>query len=474
MEIPPVTPELADGALRASLAEKQCGVFFCRVEVGRIDNPGEHLLVVGRLDPALLYLTHGELVEYLLVFERELFHLFALGVDAVNLVGLRHGVTHGDEAVLAHGSQRSVVVVAGGNLFDFLVETHAEDVYLALIGRANEERLSVGSPGLFVGAVIEVGREVLFFASCHVHDKEAVLVRFVTVALHAAPGHVFAVGREGRRGVVAHHALGEVAGLFRAQVIEVDVGVGRDGVFQPRLLAAGVGYRLAVGGPGKRLDTAEGFHGRLVGLALHDVGDARKLLTVERGNVGVRNLLDPLVPVFVHEVVDYTAGSLVEVGIDVRSLLAVLHVADEEDLFLVGREEESVDALLVVAYLPGVAAVGLHDPQLRVAALAREVGNLFAAVNPHGVALRLGGAGNLFLVLSVDVHHEELAVALVLLHILVGNPEEDFALVGRNHRVAHPAKGHEHLGSQDAVFDFHGLLADNVTGLSGWLTGCYQ
>ena len=442
--------------------------------MGRIDNPSEHLLVVGGRDPALFHLTHGELVEDILVLERELFHLLALGVDAVNLVGLRHGVTHGDEAVLAHGSQRSVVVVAGGNLFDFLVETHAEDVYLALIGRANEERLSVGSPGQFVGAVIEVGREVLFFAGCHVHDKEAVLVRFVTVALHAAPGHVFAVGREGRRGVVAHHALGEVAGLFRAQVIEVDVGVGRDGVFQPRLLAAGVGYRLAVGGPGKRLDTAEGFHGRLVGFALHDVDDVGKLFTVERGDVGVRNLLDPLVPVLVHEVVDDAAGSLVEVGVDVRSLLAVFHIADEEDMFLVGREEESVYPFLVVAYLTGVAAVGLHDPQLRVAALAREVGNLFAAVYPHGVTLRLGGAGNLTFVLSVDVHHEQLAVALVLLHVLVGYPKQDFALVGRNHGVAHPAERHEHLGSHDAVFDFYGLLADNVTGFPGRLTGRYQ
>ena len=142
--------------------------------------------------------------------------------------------------------------------------------------------------------------------------------------------------------------------------------------------------------------------------------------------------------------------------------------------FSSGEKRNPLYPFFVVAYLAGVAAVGLHDPQLRVAALAREVGNLFAAVYPHGVTFRLGGAGNLTFVLSVDVHHKQLAVALVLLHVFVGHPKQDFALVGRNHGVAHPAERHEHLGSHDAVFDFYGLLADNVTGFPGWLTGRYQ
>ena len=69
LHVPTVAPELAHRALRATLAEQQCGIFLILVEVGRQDHPILHLLAVGCLHPALLHLAEGELVIEQLVLE---------------------------------------------------------------------------------------------------------------------------------------------------------------------------------------------------------------------------------------------------------------------------------------------------------------------------------------------------------------------------------------------------------------------
>ena len=58
LEIPTVAPELADGTLRTAFTEEEGGVLLVRVELWRINHPGQHLLAVGGLHPAGFHLTH--------------------------------------------------------------------------------------------------------------------------------------------------------------------------------------------------------------------------------------------------------------------------------------------------------------------------------------------------------------------------------------------------------------------------------
>ena len=86
LEVPAVAPELAYGALRAAFAEEQGGVFLVWVEIGRENDPCEHVLAVGGLHPTLLYLAERKLGEDVVVFAGNLcnhgfLHILARGDD---------------------------------------------------------------------------------------------------------------------------------------------------------------------------------------------------------------------------------------------------------------------------------------------------------------------------------------------------------------------------------------------------------
>ena len=49
----------------------------------------------------------------------------------------------------------------------------------------------------------------------------------------------------------------------------------------------------------------------------------------------------PFVPVLVHEVIDHTAGGLGQIGVEVACVAGILHVADNDNVFFVRRQQES-------------------------------------------------------------------------------------------------------------------------------------
>ena len=104
LEVPAITPELADGRLRAALAEEEHGILARGVEVRRIDDPAELLLAIGGGHPALLDLAEREVVVEVLVFVRQLVGSAVFHRNEIDLVGLRHAVALGHE-VLAVGGE---------------------------------------------------------------------------------------------------------------------------------------------------------------------------------------------------------------------------------------------------------------------------------------------------------------------------------------------------------------------------------
>ena len=159
----------------------------------------------------------------------------------------------------------------------------------------------------------------------------------------------------------------------------------------------------------------------------------------------------PLVPVLVHHVVKELTGGLVQIRIDVLSRLAILHWRNQEHTFLIGREHKALDTLLEVAHTAAPATIGIHRPQLGrfvLTILGVDKGNLLAAIDPHIVTLATGSIGDLACILTVDIHHPQVAVALVGSDIIIGNAVEDSLAVRRHLRSTHTAQLIKEFGSE--------------------------
>ena len=124
---------------------------------------------------------------------------------------------------------------------------------------------------------------------------------------------------------------------------------------------------------------------------------------------------------FVHQVVDHSAGRFIQIGIDVRSGFDRLDIADQQYLCFVRRKQEALYIAVEVADLPAMAAVGIHHPQLVTAAFCREECDFIASVDPYAVQFRAGGMSKLFPSAAVDVHDHQFPVRFVLGYIHIRN-----------------------------------------------------
>ena len=360
-------------------------------------------------------------------------------------VGAQHGVVHGHYGLAVNGAKRGIVPFAvgeAGNLARF--QLNVEYRNSALIRCCKPQLLAVGVPGELVDGVVPVSGEVGFYAGRHIEHHQTVFVRLIAVVFHAQPCHFCTVRRECRHGVVAHHAFGEVTFCAVGYIIEVEVAVCAQGIFEAFFLAAGIYQLFAVGSPGKRLRAAERLHGRFEWLVTEDVLEIVDLHTVECAYKGVGYFGYPLVPVFVHEVIDHTSGGFGQVRINVGSVLSVFYVADKHHLLFVGREQEASDTFGHIAYLTAIGAVGVHYPQLHLAVgVSAHKGNLAATGHPYGTAFGLFGGGDAGKSASVDVHYIQVVVRAVLFKVFVRNAEKHTFAVGRNLRVAYTSQGLE-------------------------------
>ena len=118
-KIPAIAPELADGALRSALAIENCRIALSGVEIGREYHPCGHHLAVGGRHKFFLHLDWLELREQFIVHLSE-FHHFLARIDAEYFVRLAERVAQGHNFTIGSGNNSSEVVVAIGNLIDFV------------------------------------------------------------------------------------------------------------------------------------------------------------------------------------------------------------------------------------------------------------------------------------------------------------------------------------------------------------------
>ena len=187
LEIPAVAPELADGRLRSTFAEEECGIFLLRIEMGRIDDPAEHILAVGSLDPTLFDLAHRNLVVegFVLLGQLADAQAFSFGDEGEHLVGRAHGMTlHQHTAAEGEGLQERIVVVTMRQLVHFALEVGRIDMGAAVPYTSEVESFAIWGPAELIDAALEGFGDVGFAARLQIEHTEARAVALIAIALH--------------------------------------------------------------------------------------------------------------------------------------------------------------------------------------------------------------------------------------------------------------------------------------------------
>ncbi len=163
--------------------------------------------------------------------------------------------------------------------------------------------------------------------------------------------------------------------------------------------------------PAEFPNTSKGQRGEVVRKAFQDVGDVVQGLSVERGQERVGDFLNKTIPVTVHEVVDDSSRGFVQVGITVGRFDAAFHVGNKQYTVSFGRKRELGNRAVRTFYFFCFGAGGIHFTKLSAGKEKNGV-----VVKPAGIALAFRGTGDLPVVLSVQIHNKQFAVALVLFY----------------------------------------------------------
>ncbi len=381
---------------------------------------------------------------------------FLSRLETVNLVGFAHGVAHAIVGVADAGAGYEVVL-AGGEAGDFALEVGEVEHGCSVPYCAEYEGVVV-FPVVCVHVGVEPFGEPTHFTCFEVLDHQAVLVALVAVACHTEPCNILTVRRIGRVGVVACVGGSDVLVQFGIKVVEVDVGVGGDGIVEACFLAAGVGYLLPVGTPCELLNTAKGFHGTLVGCAVenvHDIADYQlSAIVAEVAQEGVRCCFRPLVPVLVHEVVHHAPRGKRQVGVLVRGGGYGLDLRDEDDFVAFGREQEAFDVAVEALQ---AQFVGVGHPRGEVEFAATEIRHLRVAPPCGAVAYELLVGLEVVVGLFGEAHPRGGAV---LGDAVVTDGVENVACFGVGHDVADTPHRPEGFGCETTAFNGDLRLGD--------------
>ena len=342
---------------------------------------------------------------------------------------------------------------------------YADEVY-ALRVFVPQESIYVG----FEGAAYET-----LLSGCKVHDEQAVEVCLVAVAFHALPGYVLAVGRILGIGIVPFVLFGDVFRFPGGKVIDVNIGIGGDGIGQSRLFAAGIGHFVRSRVPGQLLDTAPGLHRAFVGFAVQNILYVADAVAVEVCNEGMRSGCHPFVPMLVHQVGNDDTGCLGQVGMLVGGALHGFYLRNEKQLLAVGRESESFDVSLVPGELFAFRTVRVHLPHLAAAAFVAEESDFLAVFNPDGLAFLPAVAGDLSVAAAIGIHDKQLVVALVFRYAVIGYRVSNLFLVGRYGYAADTAHCPKRFGRHALTFNLYIRSFDKrsvLSCVSGSAAGC--
>ena len=474
-EVPAVAPALGQGVLRAAFAHLDGRIGLGRVELGRVQHPGEHLLAVHGGEPAGFRLMAVQLGQDVLVLEGNLAE--AVAAQGHQLGGEVHGAVGAQERSVLQYAEGAVDVEPEGvgcQAFGLAAGNHVIEGADSFRAGGKVQGLAVIGPAGGVNRVFEIRGEfahvldgrvasLAFLAVVidHVGHHDAVFVGLVAVTGHREPAQLPAVGAPGGFGVVAA-GEGELRGFPGEGAVDEDAGVGGEGVLLAFQLLAGVGDEAAVGAPGKVRDVREGAVGQLElhFFASQDVHSGGNYAVTQGGHIGMRDFRQPMVPVAVHEVFRGIRLCLVQHRVRVGGYFhGAVDIGNIHELAAVGGEGELFHA---------AGDIGLQDALAQFSVRIGGLEELAALQEEDGFSVGApAGAGDAFPVHreqgGVTAFHgngEKVAYAAVGGDVRVAHAVQDGFLVGGELGVAQAAQRQEHFGGHAAIGHLDGGRAD--------------
>ena len=386
-----------------------------------------------------------------------------------------HGSIGGQERSVLQHAKRCVKVepqVIGRkahNLRRFR-KHHVKDTLQALCQRGKIEGLAVRRPHGAVGIVLEgrchvanvlhhgiLALALPFFRIADRCHHEADFVGLIAVAFHGQPGQLAAVRTPDGMRVVAARG-GYLRGLSRERTVDVDAGVGREGVLLPRQLFAGIGNISAVRAPAKVCHIRERAVGQLEkGLIFsQDIQALTDNAIPQRCHKAVRNVRHPVVPVPVHQVLRGIGFRLGKQRIRICGhLYGAVHIGHVNELGLVRRQEIIVHAGGNVRQLRAPAQLAAFERSFVQLSALEEVDGA-AVLAPPGRCNAFAVHGELRGFAAIGRHHKEVAHAAVFRNGGVTDAIQDGFSVRRELRVAQAPQREQELRGHVPAFHLQG------------------
>ena len=173
--------------------------------MGRINHPDLFLLAVCRSDPTLLHLAESEMLVEISIFGRETNAFFALtGRYQEEVVGFAHALTLGQERFTIRCDRKERIIVATlGETLHFSLQIGGIDHGCGMPYTRKIQGFGIVSPSKSIDTRLERLGHIGFFARSQLVNTKSFAITLITVALHALPGHITAIGRESRVGVIS-------------------------------------------------------------------------------------------------------------------------------------------------------------------------------------------------------------------------------------------------------------------------------
>ena len=444
--IPAIRPTLAQSSLRTSQEDFDGRILNAGIEFRREKHPGQHILSVHGIHVAFFGLIRSQLREDVLVLVCKLGE-GSVGTDGHQFGGEFHAAIAGKQGPVfldAEGRSEIEPGIFGGEAGDNPLRGDAENAFQPIYKGAEPDALAIGIPDRIFDIGVQLGgkmadigdgeRGLVFRSGGDRGHHQAHLVGFIAVPGHAQPGQLAAIGTPDRIGVVAGSTRNPT-GLAGGDIIDKDIGIGREGVFLPGEFLARIGDARTVRTPGSLLQAAKRLHRKLefAGILAQQVeGLVRGDEAVPgRCQVSLRQFLYPMVPVAIHQVFGYISLGFVQGRVEVGGMLdRAGNRADIEHLGVVGRQAEFADTGRYIGDFHRLAQfAGFERSFVNLA--AAKIPDSLSVCAPAAVGNAFSAAGQLDLVRAVGLAEEEVAATAVIRDGGITDAIQDELAVGR-------------------------------------------
>ncbi|MPM63406.1 hypothetical protein SDC9_110286 [bioreactor metagenome] len=222
----------------------------------RVNYPHMHLFVIGSGNPALFYFSHFKLIENFLIFKRNFLFFTGFGINHINLVRFAHRTFHSYEFFTCRNYRQIIMYTLRNRGNTVCNNIRPINLSYRMPYTYKINRSTVVRPCQRFRILIECGRQIFFLTGCHIHHKQTVLIRLITITLLTFPSQPFAIRRKNRVEVIAQHSFCLICCFTCTQIVKIDIRIGRNRILFSCFFAGSISDDLSIRTPCQLLNAS--------------------------------------------------------------------------------------------------------------------------------------------------------------------------------------------------------------------------